>query len=193
MMRQNQQWENELTNLEPAVAIETLKNHLFQVLHEKESALQQVENLTRKLNEMRTEAESHRKVVAQLVTEKVQTEAAHTDLLLNVNESLARLKKESPKGGDTVVADVRRLEEQLAESNVMADAQKETITKLLEENKRLRSQNVDTERVVTAYENLQRENRELKRQLSAAGGEEVAMLADFLQENGDFLLEDNEA
>lgn len=59
-------------------------------------------------------------------------------------------------------AEVLRLQEQLAEANVMVDAHKETIAELCEDNKRLRSQHGDMERIVPAYENLQRENEDLR-------------------------------
>jgi len=50
-----------------------------------------------------------------------------------------------------------------------------------EDNKKLRAQSKDMEKIVLERENIQRENEDLRRKLDAAGGEEFVMLASRLQ------------
>lgn len=100
---------------------------------------------------MKAEAHSQNTIAAKLVNEKVRAEAAHANLLMDIENSERK-----------TAAEVLRLQEQLAEANVMVDAHKETIAELCEDNKRLRSQHGDMERIVPAYENLQRENEDLR-------------------------------
>lgn len=180
MQSQNKQPEKDLTSLSPVEAIEVLKTHLVRTVKEKRAALEEVNALKRSINDMKVELDSNRNIISRFVNEKIQTEAK---LLMNMDVS----RQGHLDRVDSYGADVHHLQEQLAEANVMVLAQKETVAKLLEENQKLLAQKEEQEKVLLENASLQRENDELKQKLDKMGGEDVAMLADFLQDNEELL------
>ena len=185
-MRRNMEWEQELANIESDEVMESdeamdaLKTHLTTCIKERNRAVAQVEALTKTLNDMRAEANAQKKFIAQLVSQKVSAEMASTTLLMNMNASMAHLKK-AIQGGDRIIG-VHELQQRLEEADVMIDAHKASIAELVEDNKQLRIENEEIKRFGVEYENLrleyesiQQENEDLKNHLNAANGDNTIL------------------
>lgn len=157
-------------------ATEVLKTYLLQAVKDKEAALETARRLSAALEGMKGELDQHRNVISQFVNEKIQTEAK-----LLMNRDISEHNRVELEGENTV--DVHHLPEQLAEAKAIMDAQKKTIAELFDENRTLRALTQEQEKTVLENANLRRENEDLKHKIDAMGGEDVALLADFLKVN----------
>ena len=180
MQRRAQQPEKDLTCLSPVEAVEVLKSHVLKAVKEKEDALEEVSALKRAIDEMKVELHSNRNIITHFINEKVQTDAK---LLMNMDMSKEQHVHDKTRDRESSRR-VSHLQDQLAQAKITVDSQKETIAELLNENKMLIAQKDEQEEVMT---NVKRENEELKAKIKNMGGEDVAMLAEFLQENEEIM------
>lgn len=181
MQRQAKQPEKDLTSLTPVEAVEVLKSHVLKAVQEKEDALEEVSALKRAIEIMTAELNSNRNVITNFINEKVQTEAK---LLMNMDISKVQVHDTNRDRDRESSRSVSDLQDQLTDAKITMDAQRETISEVLTENKRLLAQNEEQEKVIT---DVKRENDELKAKLKNMGGEDVALLAEFLQENEELM------
>jgi hypothetical protein len=180
MQRHGKRPEKDLTNLSPMEAVEVLKRHVLKAVAEKEDALEEVSALKRAIDEMKVELHSNRNIITHFVNEKIQTEAK---LLMNMDFSKQQVHVPN-RDEESSRRVLLNLQDQLADAHEIVGAQKETIAELLKENKRLLAQIEEQEK---ATSDAKCENDELKAKLKNMGGEDVAMLAEFLQENEEIM------